>query len=68
LAWQQEADGILVFANGISQLYSLSVLTTLITLCEHWVVAAPALASAMDDPASAELLDYLLESGCIYVE
>ena len=68
LAWQQEADGILVFANGISQLYPLSVLTTLITLCEHWVVAAPALASAMDDPASAELLDYLLESGCIYVE
>jgi hypothetical protein len=31
-------------------------------------LAAQDLAAAQSDPASADLLDYLLEGGCIYVE
>jgi 50S ribosomal protein L16 3-hydroxylase len=68
LAWQQESDGILVFANGSSMLFPASVMPALVCLCEHWRLAAQDLAAAQSDPASADLLDYLLEGGCIYVE
>ena len=68
LAWQQESDGILVFANGSSMLFPESILSALVGLCEHWRLAEQDLADALDDQASADLLDYLLEGGCIYVE
>jgi 50S ribosomal protein L16 3-hydroxylase len=68
LAWQQELEGIAVFANGDSLEFPQDILPVLITLCESWRLEGAALASAMADPHSAALLHYLLDSGCIYVE
>jgi len=68
LAWQQELEGIAVFANGESQEFPQGVLPVLITLCGSLRLEGDTLSSAMIDPHSATLLHYLLESGCIYVE
>ena len=68
LAWQQEGAGITVFANGQSLTCPDSVLPSLLTLCENWRLAGTELDLAMADQNTADLLDYLLESGCIYVE
>ncbi len=68
LAWQQELEGIAVFANGDSLEFPQDILPVLITLCENWRLEGEALSSAMADPQSAALLYYLLDSGCIYVE
>lgn len=68
LAWQQDADGIRVFANGDSRSFSLDILPALVALCEHWELAGDLLANAIAAGQSAALLDYLLEMGVIYVE
>jgi 50S ribosomal protein L16 3-hydroxylase len=68
LAWQQELEGIAVFANGDSLEFPQDILPVLITLCENGRLEGEALSSAMADPQSAALLYYLLDSGCIYVE
>ncbi len=68
LAWQQELEGIAVFANGGSIEFPQGVLPVLITLCDSWRLEGDTLSGAMIDLDSAALLHYLLESGCIYVE
>lgn len=68
LAWQQELEGIVVFANGESLVFPESVLPSIIALCAEWRLAGSDLDSALADQHSANLLDYLLESRCIYVE
>jgi 50S ribosomal protein L16 3-hydroxylase len=68
LAWQQDTDGIRVFANGDSRSFNPDVLPALITLCEHRELAGDVLANARAAGHTATLLDYLLEMGAIYVE
>lgn len=68
VAWQQEATGVRVFANGESRLFAESVLDSLTTLCESWRMEDKDLARCMALPDSADMLDYLLETGGIYVE
>jgi 50S ribosomal protein L16 3-hydroxylase len=68
LAWQQEAAGIAVFANGQSRHFDGAVLPSLTALCEQWRLEGAALGGALADEAGADLLGWLLESGCIYVE
>ena len=68
LAWQQEASGIQVYANGDSRCFDDAVLPGLIQLCEHWRLDGDGLAATLEAAAGNELLDYLLETGCIYVE
>lgn len=68
LAWQQEQSSIVVFANGDSREFAGSVLPLLTALCGNWRVEGDALADALADDDTDELLNYLLESGCIYVE
>lgn len=68
LAWQQEGEGVAVFANGGSAIFPPAVLPPLMTLCDAWRLERDELARVMADDACAGLLDYLLESGCIYVE
>lgn len=68
LAWQQQAEGVMVFANGDSRLFGEAVLPSLTSLCEHWRLGGDTLARAMADADTAELLNYLLDMGCIYVE
>ena len=65
LAWQQEAAGIAVFANGESRLFPEAVLEELMALCHSGTVERKEAPPAATDGA---LLDYLLETGCIYVE
>jgi 50S ribosomal protein L16 3-hydroxylase len=68
LAWQHEAEGITVFANGESQTFDESVLPSLVILCESWRLAASDLEDARDDTNTYTLLEYLLQSGCLYVQ
>jgi len=67
LAWQQDAEGIVVFANGESRHYSCARLDLVIPLCESGELSAAAVGQAVTDSESLALLDYLLEAGCIYV-
>jgi 50S ribosomal protein L16 3-hydroxylase len=68
LAWQQEAAGIVIFANGESRLFAHGVLPTMIVLCEHNALAESALAQALSEPDTVALLEHLLGAGCLYVE
>jgi 50S ribosomal protein L16 3-hydroxylase len=68
LAWQQEAEGIVVFANGEARNFSPGVLPFLEQLCGEWLLQGDLLARALDDPSADAFLNYLLEAGCIYVE
>lgn len=68
VAWQQEPAGIAVFANGQSSLFSDAVLDTLVSLCAQWHLQGEQLSAALAQPDTAQLLDYLLETGGIYVE
>jgi 50S ribosomal protein L16 3-hydroxylase len=68
LAWQQEAEGITVFANGESQTFDESVLPSLVILCESWRLASTDLEDALADSNTYTLLEYLLRSGCLYVQ
>ncbi len=68
VAWQRDPDGITVFANGQARLFSSVVLDTLAGLCGNWRLEGKRLAAALAQADTAELLDYLLESGGIYVE
>ncbi len=68
MAWQQDAEGILVYANGDSRRFSEETLPVLIELCDSWKLEGEALSAALAAPDCSRLLDYLLESGCLYVE
>jgi 50S ribosomal protein L16 3-hydroxylase len=68
VAWQQEQEGIVVFANGDSRSFNDDALPCLVKLCDNWRLERDALADALANDASDALLNYLLESGCIYVE
>ena len=68
VAWQQEAEGLMVFANGESERFNIETLPALIELCGNWRLEGEALSDALSSPDSAALLDYLLLSGCLYVE
>ena len=68
LAWLQEGEGIQVFANGESRLFPGAVLQKLVALCENRGLEAAELAGMLDNPTGVELLDFLLETGCLYVE
>jgi 50S ribosomal protein L16 3-hydroxylase len=68
LAWQHEAEGILVFANGECRVFDEAVLPSLLMLCESWRLAAGELEIALANASTLALLDYLLESGVIYVQ
>ena len=68
LAWQRELEGIAVFANGECLEFPEAVLPVLLTLCDTWRLQGEALTTALLQADSAALLNYLLESGCIYVE
>jgi 50S ribosomal protein L16 3-hydroxylase len=68
LAWQQEAAGIVVFANGEARVFSAAILPDLLLLCETWRLAGRPLRSALDRPDTRLLLEHLLTLGCIHVE
>ena len=68
VAWQQEPSGVRVFANGESRLFGESVLDSLVALCESWRMEGEDLRQWVALPDTAAMLDYLLETGGIYVE
>tara|TARA_R110001599_G_scaffold353866_1_gene600927 strand:+ start:50497 stop:51621 length:1125 start_codon:yes stop_codon:yes gene_type:complete len=68
VAWQQEASGVRLFANGGSRLFRETVLDSLVALCDSWRLEGEDLSRCMTLPESAEMLEYLLEAGGIYVE
>ena len=68
LAWQQDSDGITVFANGESHTCGASVLPCLLILCDRRDLFGPQLDSALADTDTARLLENLLQSGCLDVE
>jgi 50S ribosomal protein L16 3-hydroxylase len=68
LAWQQEAAGIMVFANGEGKQFAPDILPDLMDLCANGQLAHAQIGRALTYPAGRALLDYLLEAGVIYVE
>ncbi|MCB1688241.1 MAG: cupin domain-containing protein [Halioglobus sp.] len=68
LAWQQGEEGLTVFANGESLPCARSALPTLLLLCDRRSLAGDILDKALSDLDTAELLERLLQYGCIYVE
>ena len=68
LAWQHEADTLVVFANGDSGEFCDSLVPLQMALSDKGYLEGDRLASAVGTPESRAWLDYLLESGCIYVE
>lgn len=68
LAWQQEAGGIVVFANGEAREFSATILPDLLLLCETWRLEGRSLTLALTRPETRQLLEHLLTLGCIYVE
>lgn len=67
LVWQQEESHVRVFANGESRCFSLALLEALIKLCETDQLDHDDVVTMMKTDTGAELLDYLLETGCLYV-
>ena len=68
VAWQQEQAGVVVFVNGEVSSFDESVLDCLMALCAGDQLAVSVLADHLARPETASLLDYLLETGGIYVE
>ena len=67
LAWQHEENTLVVFANGDCREFGDALLSLQVALCEHKQLAGDQLAATMSNPQGLQWLDYLLESGCIYV-
>ena len=67
LAWQQTPAGVTVYANGECISCSAAVLTTLLVLCEHHSLQGRQLDSALASPETVQLLETLLQVGCIDV-
>lgn len=67
LAWQQEENTVVVFANGESREFPDSVLPLMVSLCDSWKLEGEPLSGALGTDPGRQLLDYLLEAGCIYV-
>jgi 50S ribosomal protein L16 3-hydroxylase len=67
LAWQEQGSGITVFANGLSQDYSLTVLPLIEELCENWQLGSATLVAAIADKEAMAALTFLLEAGVIDV-
>lgn len=68
LAWQQEAAGIVVFANCEARSFPPEILPSLTSFCADWRLAGTQLSQGLAEPAVVQLIDYLLEMGCLYVE
>ena len=68
VAWQQEPAGVVVFVNGEVSSFGESVLDCLMVLCKGDQLAGGVLADHLARPETVSLLDYLLETGGIYVE
>ncbi len=68
LAWQRDEQGLTAFANGDSLACGVSALPSLLTLCNRRELAGADLDNALADPDTAQLLECLLQNGCIDVE
>ena len=68
VAWQEETKDIVVFANGTSRPFNVSILPSLLTLCQNWRLDAADLTEALADLETVRLLAYLMENGVVDVQ
>jgi 50S ribosomal protein L16 3-hydroxylase len=68
VAWQQDADGVTVFANGECHNCAASVLPSLLILCGREPLSDASLDKAVANPDTAHMLASLAQRGCIDVE
>ena len=68
VAWQEETEDIVVFANGQSRPFNVSILPSLLTLCQNWRLDAADLTEALADLETVRLLAYLMENGVVDVQ
>lgn len=64
LAWQELATCVVVYANGESRDFSLALLPMLLNLCSEQYLPP----GCYCEPEPLGLLEYLLQTGCVYVE
>lgn len=67
LAWQQTAHALTVFANGESMDCAASALPSVLLLCGGQGLTGASLDNALADYDTANLLENLLQRGCIHV-
>lgn len=65
LAWQEAHNGIVVFANGVSDVFPPSALPWTMQLCAKGRLEGEFLKEALGDTAGIRLLTFLGEQGCI---
>ena len=68
LFWQHEEDGVVVFANGLSELFEPGVLPFIQAVCERRCCSAADFGGQPPDAELTRLLQYLFVTGCLYVE
>ena len=66
VAWQHEAEQLVVFANGDCAEFSDALLPLQMTLCQERELKGAPLASAAASSEGRAWLEFLLESGAIY--
>lgn len=67
LAWIENAQDLTIFANGENFCCALSALPTMLLLCKRVAVVGANLDKALRDKDTTEVLERLLENGCIDV-
>jgi 50S ribosomal protein L16 3-hydroxylase len=67
LAWQQDVQGLMVYANGESLNCGPSAMPALLALCDGQPLTGTLLDKALADPDTAGLLARLVHLGCIHV-
>ncbi len=68
LAWLREGEGLVVFANGHSHCAAADQLAFLQALSQHGHADCGPGSEGSDTASRAELLDFLLEVGCIHAD
>ena len=72
LFWELQEDGVMVYANGLSELFDLDVLPFVEGLCERRACNGDDLgklsAGSVPGEELTRLLQYLFVTGCLYVE
>jgi len=68
LAWLLHGTRVTVFANGDSRDFPDSLAPAIEGLCAGCVWNRARLDQLLEDPQGEDLLDYLVETGCLYVQ
>jgi 50S ribosomal protein L16 3-hydroxylase len=68
LAWQEDGTGLIVYANGESFACGAPAMASLVILCDRQNLEGDTLDKALGDSDTANMLERLVQNGCLHVE